>query len=102
MVSWGRNVLAYLRLEVSFLRGGKHICRRDVQMHERLPERRPVARLTLPKREDAMLISEAVSGRWGVGDEALFCFMKYTFYSKNCYIPEGSDVLKYNRKPQLG
>jgi hypothetical protein len=60
-------VLAYLRLEVSFLRGGEHICRRDIQMHERLPERRSVARLTLPKRKDIMLISEAVSGGRGQG-----------------------------------
>lgn len=57
-------MLAYLRLEVGFLRGGKHVRRRDVQVHERLPERRPVARLTLPKRKDIMLISEAVCV-WG-------------------------------------
>ena len=44
-----KSFQTYLRLEVSFLWGGKYICRRDVQMHECLPKRRSVARFTLPK-----------------------------------------------------
>lgn len=46
----------YLRLEVSFLWGGKNIRRRDVQMHECLPERRSVARFTLPKCRERQLV----------------------------------------------
>lgn len=87
----GRDVLAYLRLEVSFLWGGKHICRRDVQMHECLPKGRPVTRLTLPKRKTACA-SQRVC--WRGGAEAVFCVIKHTFYPKNGCISDSLDVLK--------
>lgn len=61
-----KSFQTYLRLEIGFLWGGKYICRCDVQMHERLPKRRSVARFTLPKslkKKNSLCISEVVSRR---------------------------------------
>lgn len=62
---WEDRSPAYLGLEVSFLWGGQDICGCDVQVHESLPERRPVARFTLPKIKKTIYASwKSWSGGW--------------------------------------